>query len=179
MTALRKFVPRYTVDDYSQWKGDWELWDGVPIAMSPSPFGRHAELMASLITQLKIQIDQHECDARVLPEIDWILSDITVVRPDISVVCGPTPQRHIESVPALVAEILSPSTRSHDQTYKRELYRDEGVANYLIVDPDANELTFFHDQETGDWNGTIKSDVFEIQICDDCQLTIDPVKLFR
>ena len=53
MTALRKFVPRYTVDDYSQWKGDWELWDGVPIAMSPSPFDRHAELMASLITQLK------------------------------------------------------------------------------------------------------------------------------
>ena len=179
MTALRNYVPRYTVADYSLWKGDWELWEGVPVSMAPSPFGRHADLMATLITQLKNQIDHHECDSRVLPEIDWNISDITVVRPDISVVCGPPPERHIESPPTLVAEILSPSTRNQDQTFKRDLYREEGVPNYFIIDPDANQLTFFNTSEPDGWKGTVKLNVFEVQICDDCRITIDPQKLFR
>ena len=33
------YKPRYTVDDYESWAGDWELWQGTAIAMTPSPFG--------------------------------------------------------------------------------------------------------------------------------------------
>lgn len=38
----------------------------MPVSVSPSPFGRHGELMASLITQLKNQIDEFDCDSQVL-----------------------------------------------------------------------------------------------------------------
>ncbi|MEO1923214.1 MAG: Uma2 family endonuclease, partial [Nautiliaceae bacterium] len=28
----------YTVKDYEQWEGDWELIEGRPYAMAPAPF---------------------------------------------------------------------------------------------------------------------------------------------
>ena len=27
-------LPRYTVEDYEKWKGDWELIDGIPYALA-------------------------------------------------------------------------------------------------------------------------------------------------
>jgi hypothetical protein len=41
MSSVRKFIPRYTVADYRQWQGDWELLDGVAVSVTPSPFGIH------------------------------------------------------------------------------------------------------------------------------------------
>ena len=31
------YVETYTYEDYKRWEGDWELIDGVPLAMAPSP----------------------------------------------------------------------------------------------------------------------------------------------
>jgi len=33
-----QLLPRYTYEDYKLWEGDWELLEGVPSAMAPSPF---------------------------------------------------------------------------------------------------------------------------------------------
>lgn len=57
--------------------------------MSPSPFGRHAKLLARTVAALQTAIDAGRCDATVLFEIDWIVSNDTVLRPDAVVVCGP------------------------------------------------------------------------------------------
>ena len=37
-------VEYYTYDDYCQWKGDWELIDGVPLAMAPAHMIQHQAL---------------------------------------------------------------------------------------------------------------------------------------
>jgi len=66
-------------------------------------------------------IDASEYHATVLVEIDCIVSDETVVRPDVIVLCGPAPARHVEQPPALVAKILS-ATRDRDLTVKRHFY---------------------------------------------------------
>lgn len=34
-----KYLPRYTVEDYNRWEGDWELIEGIPYASAPSPSG--------------------------------------------------------------------------------------------------------------------------------------------
>jgi len=39
--------------------------------------------------------------------------------------------------PALIVEVLSPSTRRRDHEQKRQLYLDAGVPEYWIIDPDA------------------------------------------
>ena len=88
MSRAPRYHPHYTVDDYQHWEGRWELWEGMAIAMSPSPFGRHAKLLARTIAALQVAIDSAGCDATVLVEIDWIVSRDTVLRPDVTVVCG-------------------------------------------------------------------------------------------
>jgi Uma2 family endonuclease len=44
-------------------------------------------------------------------------------------------------VPLLVVEIISPSTRRRDQEQKRAFYREAGVAEYWIVDPERRGVT--------------------------------------
>jgi Uma2 family endonuclease len=44
-------------------------------------------------------------------------------------------------LPILIVEILSPTTARRDRTVKREHYRDIGIAEYWIADPDALTIT--------------------------------------
>jgi len=47
----------------------------------------------------------------------------------------------MESVPDLVIEVLSPSTRANDLGVKRELYMRSGVRELWLADPDAHTIT--------------------------------------
>lgn len=179
MSALRAYRPNYTVADYQQWEGSWELWDGTPVAMAPSPFGHHAALIVRLTTQLSNQIEAHRCEAEVLCEIDWIVSDRTVVRPDVLVSCDGIPPRHVETAPTTVAEVLSDSTRARDLRFKRDLYRAEGVTTYLALEPADATLTCFGGEIDVDWNGKAISGSLRIDICENSTVDIDTVKLFR
>jgi Uma2 family endonuclease len=178
MSTAPKYLPHYTVDDYQHWSGEWELWNGVAVAMAPSPFGRHAQLLISVGSVLREAIEAVGCDASVLGEIDWIISRDTILRPDLTVVCGPVPKRHVEEVPALVVEILSPGTRDRDQTFKKEMYQREGVSWYLIVDPDEETLLALklHD---GEYQPMSHSDILTIDICGTCSLSVRVDRLFQ
>jgi len=178
MSTAPKYQPHYTVDDYQHWQGDWELWNGVAIAMGPSPFGRHAQLVGQLAKILGVAIDATDCDAAVLVEIDWIISRDTILRPDLTVICGPAPERHVENVPALVVEILSPSTRDRDRTFKKEIYQREGVRWYLIVDPDKETLLALKLQD-GEYQPVPHSDTLLIDICGTCSLNVKVDRLFH
>ena len=65
-----------------------ELWSGVAVAMTPSPFGKHSRLLVKLATALETAVQTAKCNASVLAEIDWIIADDTVLRPDLLIVCG-------------------------------------------------------------------------------------------
>ena len=132
MSTAHRYLPKYTLEDYRQWKGDWELWQGIPISMTPSPFGPHQRIAARLVTTLQNSIDLNQCDAVVLAEIDWIVADDTVVRPDVLVLCG-----NASSARGTDASIhcrdSSPSTEQLDRGAKFDLYREQGVGYYMII----------------------------------------------
>ena len=92
MSAAIKYAPHYRVDDYRQWKGDWELWDGIAIAMSPSHIGPHQAVLVALASELRGALRDASCNATVLVELDWIIKNDTVVRPDVIVVRGAPPR---------------------------------------------------------------------------------------
>ena len=48
VSTAPRYLPHYTVADHAAWQGDWELLDGVAVAMTPSPFGPHAERLSRL-----------------------------------------------------------------------------------------------------------------------------------
>ncbi|MEM9589202.1 MAG: Uma2 family endonuclease [Planctomycetota bacterium] len=157
MTAPR-LIPHYSVEDYQSWQGDWELWDGIPVSMSPSPFGPHSAAVVRIIASLVAQLE--ECHAQVLTELDWIVDSNTVIRPDVVVVCGDVPQHHIESPPALIVEVISESTRQRDTIHIPKLCREHGV-EYALVDA-INKA----------------SDRQRIALCDDCHADLSYSMLF-
>ena len=73
------------------------------------------------------------------------------LEPDVSFVsrerweAGPRPKGNefARIVPSLVVEILSPSTARRDRTEKLEIYAENGVLEYWIVDPRRREITVY------------------------------------
>ena len=173
MSTAPRYVPHCTVADLASWQGDWELLAGVAVAMTPSPFGRHAERLSRMAAALWNAIDASGCKATVLAEIDWIVAGDTVVRPDLVVVCGPAPRCHVEQAPALVVEILSAATRERDLTVKRNLYEAHGVRWYLIIDPDEGHSMLLRLGHSGRYEPRTASGRQLIDLCPDCTLPLD------
>jgi Uma2 family endonuclease len=179
MSALPKYVPHYTLADYENWPGEWELWNGVPVAMTPSPFGRHQWIAGEITYQLKSSLRSHCYDCFVLMETDWIISDDTVVRPDVAVVCGSFPERHIVDAPRLIVEVLSPSTESKDRDAKMKLYASQGVEFYLIVDPVKKKIDVsVRDASTGLYCPRTENDPLTFHLHTDCVAQLDAEELF-
>ena len=139
-------IPRYTYSNYERWEGDWELIGGYPYAMSPSAVSKHQLVGAALQFELTtaLRANKSNCNCKVYYEIDWIISEETIVRPDICVVCAPVdPNGHIKVPPALIVEIFSSSTRLKDRNIKFKLYEECGVKYYLMADPDLKKIETF------------------------------------
>lgn len=172
--AIPKFLPHYSHSDYLQWEGRWELWRGVPVSMTPSPFGPHQRLIARLTYYFVSQLVEQGCtDCEVYTELDWIISDDTVVRPDLSIVCNHPVNRFIETCPALVVEVLSESTAEKDRTAKYELFESQGVQYYIMIDPLTRANEVYH---AVDRRFTLLADSYpsEIFLHDQCRITFDP-----
>ena len=118
MSAFPKYLPHYTLADYALWQGDWELWQGVPVAMTPSPFGRHQWIAGQIMRQFLNSLDATCEDCFVLMETDWIVAEDTVVRPDIVIVCGAFPERHIVEPPRLSSKFFRPPLRTRIELRK-------------------------------------------------------------
>lgn len=140
-----EYIPRYTYADYAQWEGNWELISGYPHAMSLSPVRKHqlvyTELTVALHNAIKNSKDCNDC--RVIQDLDWIVSDDTVVRPDIMIVCGKFSDDFLKSPPEFIIEILSKATSLKDRHVKYQLYESQGVKVYAIVNPDTRACDIF------------------------------------
>ncbi|WP_404360188.1 hypothetical protein [Methylotuvimicrobium sp. KM1] len=47
------YQEHYTVDDYQQWEGNWELIEGMPYTMTPSPSVTHQIVAFNIVTSIK------------------------------------------------------------------------------------------------------------------------------
>ena len=139
-------LEKYTYEDYKHWEGDWELIDGIPQAMAPSPALKHQFIMGKIIYNLNKKLDELECNkCFVLGETDYIISDDTVLKPDVALVCGKLPT-FIKKPPIAIFEIISPSTKLRDEITKKTIYKKAGVKNLFLVYPDEKKV-IFNDKE--------------------------------
>jgi len=129
------YLPHYTYDDYKLWEGKWELFEGSPVAMAPAPMINHQAIAYRFAMELGIQIE--ECDrCLVLGEEDYKLSDDTVLRPDVVLICDEPHEAYITKAPEIIIEVISKSTSQRDENYKFDRYEKEKVKYYVIVYPD-------------------------------------------
>ena len=168
---LHEELDHYTVSDYGQWKGDWELIQGRPQAMTPLPGVRHQRISLRLARLLDERLD--ECpQCFVLFESDWEIAEDTVVGPDIMVLCGEVGER-VTRRPELIAEVVSQASARRDERIKFQLYAEEGVPFYFLVYPEQEKVKAYKlwegeyrkidDYSQGSWNGSIE----------DCNMDVD------
>ena len=177
MNTVKDYLPHYTVRDYFKWEGDWELIEGIPYAMAPSLFGKHQRISGLIFKQIEEQIENCPQGCFVYQELDWIIDEDTVVKPDVLVVCKRVDE-YLKSTPEVVFEIVSKSTAFKDENLKFALYEREKVKYYAIVYPDLKKMRVFKleknkyekvfDDETGSF-------LFQVT----CSFSIDLEKIWK
>ena len=118
--------------------------------MSPSPRRAHQDMVVEVVTRLRRQLtdgDGCKCSAHI--EIDWRRRPNSVLRPDVFIVCPKLTTDFLEAAPALIVEVLSPSTKFRDENVKRETYEQRGVGHYVMVDPDSGAVVALSQDASG------------------------------
>jgi len=160
---LRKENERYTYADYVTWPGDerWELLDGIPFDMSPAPSRYHQEISGNLFFEIKKFLKDKKCkiypapfDVRLPERQQTDEETMTVVQPDISVICDPAKldNKGCKGAPDFVVEIVSPDTVKKDMKYKLLLYEKHGVPEYWVVHPEENIVMVYKLNEKMQYN---------------------------
>jgi Uma2 family endonuclease len=118
-----------------------ELLDGVMIVHSPaSP--RHNRIAHFLRHLLTLFAEEHDLGQVFGPDDLVRLAKGRKVAPDAFFlrqgrVPSPLPPKEFDLAPDLVIEVLSPSNRAEDLGLKRPMYRQAGVRETWLVDPDG------------------------------------------
>ncbi|ACO04753.1 MAG TPA: Uma2 family endonuclease [Persephonella sp.] len=178
MGIAEKFLPKYTVEDYQKWEGDWELIKGIPYAMAPSPLGIHQKIIMELGRQIANQLDSCTKKCYVYPELDWIIDENTVLRPDLIVICKEI-REYLKETPEVVVEVVSKSTAQKDEYLKFSIYEKEKVPFYILVYPDIKKVRVFQlvDREYDKYFDG-EDGILEIHLKNGCSFKIDVGKLF-
>jgi len=138
MASALRVLPHYTVEEWEEWDGRWELIEGLPFAKHPSPRIKHQTVSGIIFGKLFSQLKNcGHCN--VNQSIDWQISDDTVISPDIVVYCENAEIR-LTLPPFLVLEILSPSTAIYDRNNKFHLCQKAGVQYFILLHPEKKQV---------------------------------------
>lgn len=143
----------YTYANYLTWrfKERIEIIKGKIFKMSPAPARKHQDISAKLFVKIGSYLENKSCkyysapfDVR-FPNGNNDNDPFTVVQPDICIVCDHSKldDKGCNGAPDFIVEILSPSTAAKDIQDKFELYEENGVKEYWIVDPENKILDIF------------------------------------
>ena len=135
-----------TYEDYLNTSDDerWELLRGE-LTMAPSPEFDHQKIAGRLFSYIDSFVDENDLGDVVIAPFDVVLSHTNVLQPDVLFVSREQNSiitaKNIQGAPALVIEVLSPSSLTRDRELKRAVYAEHGVGEYWIVDPDARTIS--------------------------------------
>lgn len=122
----------------------YEVIDGE-LFVTPAPSWTHQNAVMRLYRTLAAYLDREPYGHAMLAPADVAFSRARSVQPDLFVVPlveGARRPRHFDEVRRLllIVEVLSPTTARADRVAKRVLFREEGVAEYWVVDLDARTV---------------------------------------
>lgn len=151
----------YSYADYLTWQFQerLELIKGKIFKMSPAPSRNHQVILRKLNRFLDRYFEGKSCDLYFAPFDVRFLDKkksttdkniYTVVQPDLCVVCDieKLDDRGCNGSPDLVIEILSPGNSKKEMGIKFDLYEENEVKEYWIVDPTEKSIFIYTLQNT-------------------------------
>ena len=152
MNNTAQNIPRMTAEEYFKYTAETtqpiELLNGEVVDQA-APSIRHQRIALNLLTRLKehVRLNHGKCEPFAAPT-DVKLDDFNVVQPDVFITCKPEQltEQYLDGAPDFVCEIVS-SNRIDDFDRKLLLYRESGVREYWIIDPQNRKtLVYFFEQ---------------------------------
>jgi Uma2 family endonuclease len=132
-----------------------EYYNGQIYAMSGGSY-RHGQIIGNLTTELNNALKRRPCsvvpnDLRLRVSPDGLYT-----YPDVIVICGEPrfadDQHDTLLNPALIVEVLSPSTEAYDRGFKSAQYRTvESLQEYALVSQLEPRVEVFRRQSGGHW----------------------------
>jgi Uma2 family endonuclease len=155
MTLLKRDTHYHTYADYLTWSRSYgdELISGTAyVREPPAPSWLHQEVVVELCRQIANALEGKPCrvciaplDVRLPKSTEGDDQVDTVVQPDVLIVSDlkKVDARGMRGAPDWVAEVLSPSTASHNRTVKLSAYERAGVREVWLIDPVDRTLTIY------------------------------------
>ncbi|MCF0058503.1 Uma2 family endonuclease [Dyadobacter sp. CY356] len=152
----------YTYADYLQWTFEerLEIIKGKIFKMSPAPARRHQKISFQISNRIYNYLKGKSCEAYTAP-FDVRFTPLkrnakpnqvyTVVQPDISVICNleKLDDQGCSGAPDLIIEILSPGNSNKEFKNKFEVYQENGVKEYWLVDSTEKAIFVYVLNEAG------------------------------
>jgi len=147
----RKKGKPFTYQDYLQLPDKpgyrYEVLEGI-LVKDPSPSVMHQRVSRRLHRILEDYFWNADPDGEVFyAPLDTTFGDINVVQPDLFYISGKQKniikENRIDGPPALIVEILSPTSRRKDRLQKMRIYQKAQVQHYWILDPEEKTLECF------------------------------------
>jgi len=157
---------RYSFAEYLQVEQDsdtkHEYLEGQILAMAGGT-PKHSALSAAVITLLGWQLRGGLCRAHSSDLRVRVLATGLATYPDVTVVCGPwqldPENRDTITNPALLVEVLSPSTEEYDRTDKFDHYKQiESLREYVLVSQSERRLEVRTREPAGTWKTQVFGD---------------------
>lgn len=142
MNAMATDVRRtYTYADLERIPADGRRYEILAgdLLVTPAPRTVHQRVVVQ-IAHLLCGFAQKSGGLALVAPTDVLISDSDVLEPDV-LYLGPSSvgrctERFIQGAPDVVVEVLSPGTEHVDRGEKLRIYREAGVREYWIVDPE-------------------------------------------
>jgi Uma2 family endonuclease len=150
------FTKQYTYADYLTWRFQErvELIKGWVYKMSPAPSRLHQQISQTMSSEIYNYLKGNSCEVYSAPFDVRLINKrksstdkevINVVQPDICVICDVSKldDKGCFGAPEFIIEIISKGNTKRDVQQKFELYQENGVLEYWIVQPGDGTVTVF------------------------------------
>jgi Uma2 family endonuclease len=139
-------VPRYTAEEVRRFPDDRLRYEVIrgELFVTPAPGTPHQRAVRELCSALQAYVAGHRLGEALPAPFEVEFTEDSAVQPDVLVTLEP-PGVHLTATrlygpPALLVEAVSYSSKRTDRLQKRQLYQEEGVPEYWIVDTDARHV---------------------------------------
>lgn len=124
----------------------YELIDGE-IVRKKAPNPKHQRVVLRLSSILHLLVEKKDLGEVYTSPIDVFFDEYNSTQPDILFVKKERnfiiTNNGIEGAPDLVVEVLSPSTYRYDRKEKMTIYKQFGVKEYWIIDPNNKAVEVY------------------------------------